>query len=78
MIHGFPMSGIVGINSILGGSSAWGTLSIGAAVVGGLDGCFLFILNKNGRSGGVFGGRTLLGSNPRSQSSSLLSLCSTW
>ncbi len=53
---------------ILGRSLAWGTLSLGAAVVVVLDGCFLFILNKNGRSGGFFGGRTLLGPGPRSQS----------
>jgi hypothetical protein len=35
MIHKFQTLGIVGIVSILGGSLAWGALSLGAAVVGG-------------------------------------------
>ncbi len=59
---------IVGIVSILRGSLAWGTSSFGAAVVGSLDGCFVLILNRNGRPGGFFGGWMLLDPNPRSQS----------
>ncbi len=65
IIHGFGTSGVVGMLSIRGGSSTWDPLSF-AASVDGFSG-FLFMLKWKGRSGGFYGGLTLLSSDLSSQ-----------
>ena len=63
------MVGVVGMFSIHGGSSTW----LFAASIDGFGG-FLFMLKRKGRSGGFFGGRTPLSSNPSSQADFFLSI----
>ncbi len=66
------MLGVVGILSICGGSLTWGLLLFASSVDG--FGGFLSMSNKKGRSGGFFGGRTLLSSNPSSQDDFFLAI----
>jgi hypothetical protein len=61
--------------SIHGGSSTWDSSSF-AAFIDGFGG-FLFMLKRKGRSGGFFGGRTPLSSNPSSQDDFFLAI-SLW
>ncbi len=60
--------------SIHDGSSTWDPLLL-AASVGGFGG-FLFMLKRKGRSGGFFGGRTPLSSDPSSQADFFLAISS--
>jgi hypothetical protein len=66
------MLGVVGMFSIRGGSLTWDPLSFSASV-GGFDG-FLFGSKRKGRSGGFFGGQTLLSSDPSSQADFFLAI----
>jgi hypothetical protein len=58
--------------SICGRSLTWDPLSFAASVDG--FGGFLFMLNRKGRSGGFFGGQTLLSSDPSSQADFFLAI----
>ncbi len=66
--------GVIGMFSIHGGSLTWDP-SLFAASVDGFGG-FLFMLNRKGRSGGFFGGRMLLSSDPSSQADFFLAISS--
>jgi hypothetical protein len=72
IIHGFGGHWDV---SIRGGSSTWDPPLFAASVDG--FGGFLFMLKRKGRSGGFFGGWTLLSSNPSSQADFFLAI-SLW
>ncbi len=72
IIHGFGTLGVVGMFSIRGESLTWNPLLF-AASVGGFGG-FLFMSKMKGRSGGFFGGRMLLSSNPSSQADFFLAI----
>jgi hypothetical protein len=61
--------------SICGGSSTWGPLLFASSV--DRFGGFLSMLNRKGRSGGFFGGRMQLSSNPSSQDDFFLAI-SSW